>query len=155
MKINNVLGFVATTAFTLTAGAAFAAECPVNRSVYRDVEGRGFQLEFAPNTSNSATVHATATIAHPVRGTIFQFDITQSQGYGSTRLTNRNSPEKSYELYFFDAGLRHSSVLLGRGSAPSYAFVAGLGSTDYYMNQNSRSREIPLADVMWQFDHCK
>lgn len=150
-----VFGLVSCLSVWILPAIAQEPTCDLTRSVYQDADGQGFQLEFAPDLSGSAVTLATATLTHPDRGTIFEFSVAQSQGYGAIGLVNSNNPEAVHGIYFFGSDLRRSSVLIGRGNAPTYAFVEGLGSTDYYSNQNSGSRDIILGDVMWQLAYCK
>jgi hypothetical protein len=151
--MKNILGFIFTAALILVADYAHAA-CSLNSSVYRDVGGRGFELNFSQKPVNSATIAATVTLTHSKRGRIFEFDLVQSQGYGSTWLVHREDNDRSHLVNFFNSELIQTSVFRAKSSS-MYLFISGLGSEDYYRNQMSGSREIVLGDVMWKFYRCR
>jgi hypothetical protein len=136
------------------------ASCNFNKSIYHDVDGQGFELSFKPTPSNSSVyITSIATLKHSRRGTIFKFDVTQMQGYGTTFLTHiSGGQEKSHGLYFFENNLKRTYVILSRGrdsNAVPYIFVEGLGVTDYYDNRQSGGRDVILGDVMWKFSRCQ
>lgn len=123
----------------LSADIAFAG-CSLLKSTYKDIGGKGFQLDFSGQT---------ATLSRQ-RQKLFEFNLTQSQGYGTVYLMEKSNPESSYGVYFFGSDLKQSSSGRGFDNAPTYAFVSGLGSAVYY-----RDRSILLGDTLWKFDRCK
>lgn len=151
--MKSILSFILTAALVLITDCAYAA-CNLTNSVYRDIGERGFELSFSPPPSGSASIAATATLTHLKRGKIFEFDMTQSQGYGSTFLIHRGSRDMTHLVNFFNSDLTQASVFRAE-TAPTYLFIGGLGSEDYYTNSMSGSREIMLGDVMWQFYRCR
>jgi hypothetical protein len=156
--MKNILCIISGVLLSLTADSVYAntsnPACKITDGIYRDVSGRGFELRFGPPPPKSVTTMATAIISHPKRGSIFEFEMTQSQGYGSTSLISRKDTSKSYRVNFFNSDLTQASMFRAK-SLPTYLFVSDLGGDDYYLNQGSGSREIALGDVMWRFQRCK
>ncbi len=140
-----------------------AAPCKIAQSVYRDADGKGFELVFS--AAGNRTSHATATIAYPPQGQLYQFNVVQSSGYGSISLVNINSNGNRLEtnnrlgISFFDQNLRAATpIFLGEETAaPEYAFISELGGYDYYQRRGSVTENMPplLADVMWVHDRCQ
>jgi hypothetical protein len=133
---------------------ASSESCPTARSIYRDAEGKGLQLVFGAPPTNSA-IHGTATIVHPQQGQIYHFNVTQSSGYGSIWLWEKediNSENNdSLWLAFFDGNLKLATpTFFGEETeSPQYAIIAELGSYDYYQKRMS------LGDVIWIHDRCQ
>ena len=88
------------------------------------------------------------------RGQVFEFDMVQSQGYGSTSLIDAKGQKRSHLINFFNSDLSQKSIFRAE-TAPKYIFVSGLGSEDYYGNSLRGGRKIMLGDVMWKLDRCK
>jgi hypothetical protein len=141
---------------TTQATPTVAQECNLYQSVYSDVDNKGFELVFSKGRTNSASIYATAIIEHPTLGTIWSFDVTQSQGYGTTfLLNNKINPRKdSYAINFFNQRLESDRTFSWRrrNTAPVYAFISGLGSDDYYRR---RSSNLFLLDTMWVHKRCQ
>ncbi len=138
MKAKNLAVFIPSIAvlWGLTAtGAAASKSCPIAQSIYRDGDGKGFQLVFRPPLPGS-TAHATAAIAHPQQGQLYQFQVTQSSGYGSIWLSDMDASNskrsKSLWMAFFDRNLKSATpTFLGEETeAPEYAVISELGSYD-------------------------
>ncbi len=150
--MKNIFGFILTASLIFVADSAQAA-CSLAKSVYRDVDKRGFELSFSDRPAGSVFL-ATATLTHSKRGKIFEFNVVQSQGYGSTWLINRKDNGKSHLVNFFNADLTQATVFRSETS-PTYLFVSDLGAADYYRNELVGSRKIILGDVMWKFYRCR
>jgi hypothetical protein len=144
-KFSAVVSFFLVMA---TALPALAQTCPLTRRVYRNVNERGFVLEFRPAPPNSAIVSATAIVSQDVRGIIFKFELVRSQGYGSYNLVQG---KEAYPAYFFDKDGKQ----FNRDGTPPLLFVSGLGSADYYLNQTKGGRTIFMGDNFWQFAYCR
>jgi hypothetical protein len=71
---------------------AHAAGCALDHSVFRDSGGQGFVLSFSETRSPHAQITARARITHPVRGTLFKFELGRTNGYGATYLTQTPLP---------------------------------------------------------------
>ncbi|HEY9815922.1 MAG TPA: hypothetical protein V6D20_09035 [Candidatus Obscuribacterales bacterium] len=143
---------------TLTATGVTASEsCPIAESIYRDGDGRGFQLVFGPPTPGGID-HGTAVINHHQQGQLYRFKVYQSSGYGSVRLDDQNTGypeiEGGFWITFFDQNLQSATPLfLGEETAsPMYAVIADLGSYDYYRR---RGEEVLIPDAIWIFDRCQ
>jgi hypothetical protein len=150
--MKNIISFMFSAMLLLMANRGYAA-CIITNSVYRDVNGRGFELTFKPSSPSSSTTSVIATLSHAKRGKIFEFDMIQSQYYGSVSLINHKN-NNTHLINFFNSNLTQSSIFRAE-SSPMYLFISGLGSTDYYNNQMSGSRAIILGDVMWKFQSCR
>lgn len=141
--------------FANQATPTVAQECNLYKSVYSDVDNKGFELIFSKGRSNSVR-YATAIIKHPKLGTIWSFDLSQSQGYGSTYLLDNTniSRNRSYVIDFFNRRLESDRTFswFRRNNSPAYAFIAGLGSDDYYSRRTSK---ILLGDTMWIHKRCQ
>jgi len=132
--------------------AVLAQGCPLERSAYKDMNGRGFVLEFAPAPGDSATVLYTVTIKHPKRGILFDFDFSYSQGIGESLLTPRGGGNTEFHrIHFFDEKLKSFDAEF----AAPYAFVEGLGFADHYGKGELGSREPALGTPLWKFSQCK
>lgn len=148
---------------SLSALPAAAQNCNLRQSVYRDANGKGFELIFSQPATRSASSYATAVIRQSKAGELYRFSVTQSNGYGSTVLFDpkRANDESSsgYVINFFDKNLVTTTFMLGRETTvPKYAFINGLGSTDYYRfgRREALSQGIPLLlDTMWVFSRCQ
>ncbi|BAY56999.1 hypothetical protein NIES2135_38620 [Leptolyngbya boryana NIES-2135] len=159
MKPSVVLFAISTI---VLATPVYAQNCKLTQAVYRDGNGKGFELVFRPPTSRSVTVYATAVLRSKSQDELYRFNLSQSQGYGSTsladtRATSENWQDNSFIINFFDSNLKSASMLLGRESiVPKYAFINGLGSRDYYNRRQSISESNPLiGDTMWVFNRCQ
>lgn len=128
--------------------------CKFADSIYQDVKGKGFELVVRKPPRGSASVSAIVRIGHEKRGQIFEFDMVQSQGYGSTSLIDRKGQKRSYPINFFNSDLSQKSIFRAK-TAPKYLFISGLGSEDYYGNSSRGGREVLLGDVMWEFSRCE
>jgi hypothetical protein len=139
------------------------ADCPIAEGVYRDAEGLGFELVFSEGLPERASSRAIATVNHPNQAGLYDFSVTQSNGYGSIfieRLNAENSEiQGSYPINFFDDQMRSANPLfLGEEmDAPTYAFITGLGSDDFYRRRGTvDDTNVPLlGDMIWVFDRCQ
>lgn len=161
MKLIKItLGIIVLTLSAADLG--LSQPCPISQSVYRDVEGKGFELVFGEPIPEAVTSKATAMITHPQEGQLYYFDLGQSQGYGSIwmGLMAQDSP---FNLNFFDKNLVSANPVWFEADieAPKYLFITGLGSHDYYYR---RSRvyinpiQVPaplLGDMMWVYHRCQ
>jgi len=133
--------------------------CPIAKSIYRDGDGKGFELVFGAPLPNT-TYHATAVIHHPQQRSLYQFTVNQSSGYGSVwlnELSKKNSRQSQrFWITFFDQNLKSATPLwLGEEKeAPKYAVVAELGSHDYYQRRGTEKPSL-IGDVIWVFDRCQ
>lgn len=125
--------------------------CKFTNSIYQDIKGRGFELVVSKSPVSSASIGAIVRIRHEQRGQIFEFDMVQSQGYGSTSLIDRKGQGRSHLINFFNSDLSQKSIFRTK-TAPKYLFISGLGSEDYYGNSSRGSRKIMLGDVMWKLN---
>ena len=135
--------------------------CPIAQSIYRDGDGKGFQLVFGPPPPGKPYL-ATAAIDHPQQKPLYRFLVTQSSGYGSIWLIDRaeDSPNRhSFGIAFFDRQLKSATPLFfgEETESPHYAAIAALGSHDHYQRRGSITPETPplLADVIWIFHRCQ
>jgi len=146
---------------TAVAELASAAPCPIAQSVYRDAEGKGFELVFGEPLPNSVT-SATATITYPQAGEVYSFTVGQSQGYGTIYM-GLIEDEPFFTVNFFDQNLISANPLwLGEETqAPKYIFMTGLGSYDYYFRRHEiYSYELSpvaplLGEIMWVYHRCQ
>lgn len=146
---------------TLTASSPLES-CPIARSIYRDGDGKGFQLVFGPPPPGRP-FHATAVINHPQQEKLYQFLVNQSSGYGSVWLSPPDRGSSSHNnllwITFFDRNLKSATPLfLGKETeAPMYAVIAQLGSNDYYRRKGNVTSSTPplLRDVIWIHDRCQ
>jgi hypothetical protein len=154
-----------TLATLVLTTPAFANSCKIDQSVYRDTDNKGFELVFGKSIPNNGISRATAVIRHPLQKQIYSFNVTQSNGYGSTFLQlikpNNNSEDKSYVINFFNQNFKSAGLILGREEqAPKYLFITGLGSDDYYKRRSRSSKDSQnnppyLFDLMWVYERCQ
>jgi hypothetical protein len=106
-----ILSIIALWTLTITE-AVSSESCPISRSIYRDGDGNGFQLIFSSPPKGSVS-SAIATIKHPQQGEIYQFNVTQSSGYGSIWLSENDAKESDRSLWisFFDNDLKSATPL--------------------------------------------
>lgn len=142
-----LLGIATVGCGILLKGTAQPKTCRWTSSLYRDVANKGFELKFQPS---QPPLSATATVSHPERGILFEFDVIESQGYSVINMVYKDQPESSQVLYFFDLNLMPSQS----DEPPIYAFVAGLGYADWSVNKEKGSTKIVLGDGMWTFAGC-
>lgn len=143
------------------------APCKISQSVYRDADGKGFELVFGEPIPETASSKATATIIHPKGGQLYNFNVSQSSGYGSISLIlidDNGAPEpRDFRINFFDQNLVSATPLwFGEETqAPKYVFIAELGGHDYYRRRGdfstSRISSLvpPLGDMMWVHNRCQ
>jgi hypothetical protein len=143
-----LLGIASVGSGILLRSSAQPQTCRWTSSLYRDVANKGFELKFQPSEPPAS---ATATVSHPKRGILFEFDVIESQGYTVRNMVYKDQPESSQPLYFFDTNLMPPQS----EESPIYAFVAGLGYADWSVNQEKGAREIILGDSMWKFSSCQ
>jgi hypothetical protein len=144
-KLIVMLFAISSTLSFVTLGA----ECPLENSVYEDVDGEGFRLEFTPASSESARALYAVVIKHPKRGIIFDFDFMYSLGYGEALLTPRErAGDEFHRIHFFNKDLK---TRRGPEVATPYAFVEGLGYADHYAHRMEPSVGTPL----WRFLRCQ
>lgn len=162
MKTQNfvLLTFSIVTLGILTIAKATVAEsCAIAQSIYRDVNGKGFQLMFSLPPAGSA-IHARATLYHPQQGQLYQFNVTQTSGYGSiwlSEVANRAERDRGLWITFFDQNLQSATpTILGEETqAPQYAMISELGSFDYYKRRGKQNNEVLLQDTLWIHDRCQ
>jgi hypothetical protein len=123
------------------------ADCALDHAQFQDTGGRGFTLSFAPAVSGVPI--AAARLSHKTRGRIFQFDVTQSNGYGTIFLVPIDEARTSHAVYFFDRDLRPAGP-----NQAAIMFVDGRGAADYYAHRNDVQRRGMLGDLMWKFSAC-
>ena len=137
---------------------AYAASCALDHAVFRDSGDQGFVLSFSEIHSPHAQVTARARISHPVRGTLFKFEVGRTNGYGATYLTqtplrgqDKADRQRTHGVYLFD---KHLKPLIEPDQA-AWLFIENLGVADHY---DARHRTAPgpeLQDPMWAFAYCK
>jgi hypothetical protein len=136
--------------------SALGDACPFEQSVYKDVDNRGFLLQFTPPQVNTARTVHSATITHPQRGTIFELDFMYGMGYGQPFLEPRNAAKddtKAFNIHFFDQSLKTTDL---DKLAPPYLFIERLGPADWYgVQADTTARKIPIGTPLWRFDHCR
>jgi hypothetical protein len=142
--------------YPLIASTVFANEkCELDRSVYSDIEKKGFELIFRkkPNDKQPSP-YASAIIKHSKLGTIWSFDVYQYQGYASIILKSNLPSEEQFDINFFDQSLESARPPLWKKNvlAPYYVFISGLGSRDYYRR---RASNIFIFDTMWILKGCQ
>ena len=143
------------TAFQIPACAQSIAlterKCSIENSVYQAIGNPDFELIFSPRLPNKG-MDAVVTLKHTKRGRIQTFHMVTSNGYGSSSLIDPQREGTRLNIVVFDRNLKRDSIFRNK-VAPEYAFVSGLGSHDYYLN-NARSLELLLGEQMWKFDRC-
>jgi hypothetical protein len=156
---------ILTSVVLMLATKALAAPCKIAQSVYHDSDGKGFELIFGTSIPGIGISYATATISHPKQKQIYNFSVTQANGYGSISFLSINPTSNGFEygdsfgINFFDQNLRSATPgILGREiQAPKYAFISGLGSYDYYKKRSTVSSNTPplLGELMWIYERCR
>ena len=135
--------------------SAFGDACSLEKSVYQDLDSKGFLLKFGPPHDNGVRNVHSATISHPKRGTVFEFDFMIGMGYAAPFLTLRDADgelAKPFHLHFFDKNLR--SMELDKFALP-YAFIDGLGPADWHgVQADTTARKIPIGTPLWRFTRC-
>ena len=168
MKMISFKMFVLSTVAPLMlviAQSVSSELCPIEKSIYRDGDGLGFELVFGPPPPESV-VQASAVINHPRQGRLYQFEVQQTSGYGEIRLGNldpmfRRAERKGSNFWvtFFDKNLKSANPLfLGEEvEAPKYVVVAELGIHDYYGRRDAVTgdRSLLLPDAIWIHDRCQ
>ena len=146
MNFRNIL-FTGIVPLLLAIGCNPASACPLEQSVYRDVAKRGFTLEFFPRTRDDPGLEARGELRHPRRGRIFRFEVWQPNGYTTYKMALMGTDDPPHIIiYFFDNDLKVANPF-----DPTWAFVSGLGSADYYGTRNQPS----VGDAMWKLERCK
>ena len=105
--------------------------CGLTDSIYQDVGEKGFEVRISP--ASSSNYKARLTVIHKSRGTLFDFNVIQQQGYGGIYLADRNKDERGNRINFFDANLSSASIFRA-DVAPPYFVISKLGSRDHYEN---------------------
>ena len=140
-----------TTIPTEETIAATSRKCSIHNSAYKAIGNPNFELTFAPRLPKT-TMDAVVTLRHSKRGEITTFHVVSSQGYGSSFLRDPNQDDTSgLNIVVFDRDLKPDTIFRNK-IAPEHAFVAGLGSRDYYGPEEGR--KFMLGDRMWKFDRC-
>jgi hypothetical protein len=153
---------VAIVLSTVTSTTPALAGCKISQSIYRDVDGKGFELVFKPATgSGFGGAYGTAIIQQAKLGRLYNFSFTQANGYGSMSLISLK-PDGSgfadgdFGINFFDASLKSPNTSFNtEANAPKYAFISGLGSHDYYRRRSSSGNNLLLKDTMWVYSRCQ
>jgi hypothetical protein len=127
------------------AGAA----CEFDQRVYRDASKRGFTLTFSRSHSELATRLATVTISHKKFGTLYNFEVSRTNGYGTVYLTDPENPKADYATYFFNKDMTEATL-----NNATWLFVAGLGVDNHYAANSNTPRASLLGDTMWMFASC-
>jgi uncharacterized protein YukJ len=129
------------------------AVCEITNRIYKDVDGKGFELRFSEPSSDSAVSFANVTLWHPERNNIGVFEAGASQGLANIYFSLINKKEDNINIaaYFFNSNFQQSQQI----DNSHYLFVSGLGSWDWYFNQMSGGRDIFLGNPMWKFDRCQ
>jgi hypothetical protein len=162
MKTKNsilLMLFLIALSMPALAEAVPSKGCPIAKSIYRDGDGKGFELVFGAPPAKTP-YYATAVIYHSQRRPIYRFTVSQSSGYGSVwlnELSGDNSKQNnSFWITFFDQDMKSATPLwLGEEkAAPEYAVIAQLGSHDYYRRRGAETPPL-IGDVMWMFDRCQ
>ena len=68
--------------FLLAEKSNSAVECSIQNSIYRDVNGKGFELVFEAIEPSMGSVSSTLSIGYSGE-VMYQFDLSQTMGYGS------------------------------------------------------------------------
>ena len=138
---------------------AHAATCALDHAVFRDSGGQGFVLSFSETRSPHAQITARARITHPVRGTLFKFELGRTNGYGATYLAqtplhgqDKADRQRSHGVYFFD---KHMKPLMEQPDPPVWLFIENLGLADHYDARHRTPQGPELQDPMWAFAYCK
>lgn len=135
-------------ALTLVSPWAGAA-CEFDQRVYRDAAKRGFTLTFSPVNSELATLLATAAISHKKFGTLYNFEVSRTNGYGTVYLADPKNSKSDYATYFFNKDMTEATL-----NTASWLFVAGLGSDNHYAANSNTPKASLLGDTMWVFSGC-
>ncbi|PZO43285.1 MAG: hypothetical protein DCF19_04865 [Pseudanabaena frigida] len=161
---NFVVLTLSMAALSMLSATELAASdsCPIAKSIYRDGDGKGFQLIFSPPSSGGVFL-ATATIDHNKQGQLYRFQVTQSNGYGSVWLLDRETKyskrDRGLWIAFFDQNLKSATPLFleKETESPKYAVIAELGSYDYYKRRDRvmGNSSMLLSDTIWIFDRCQ
>lgn len=153
--------FLCSMGMLLLAESAVASPCKISQSVYRDAEGKGLELVFGSPPQGSPFL-ASVALHHAQKTVLYQFNLTQANGYGSISLQWRQRPNanlQSFRLNFFGQDFTSATpgVFGQEPQAPQYAFITDLGSWDYYQRRGKVSNQTPphLGDVMWVHDRCR
>jgi hypothetical protein len=116
-------------------------------------------LSFSETRSPYAQITARARITHPVRGTLFKFELGRTNGYGATYLTQTPLPgqdkadrQRPHGVYFFD---KHMKPLMEQPDPPVWLFIENLGLADHYDARHRTPQGPELQDPMWAFAYCK
>jgi hypothetical protein len=152
MRLKFLADSLITMSFVLLSESAWAT-CKLTDRIYRDAANRGFELEFYPPVERPTSLNfATVRIRHTAGETLYEFYMTQSQGYGSVSLIG---DDKSFGINFFNADLTTASW--GDADGAEHVFIAELGAHEYYHRRRQRAEyETPiLGEVMWKLDRCK
>lgn len=152
--------FLCSMGMLFLCESVFAAPCKISQSVYRDTDGKGFELVFGAPPPGSPFL-ASVTLHHTQQKLLYRFNLTQANGYGSISLLWRQSPDQkgqSFPLNFFSQDFKAATpVIFGREEqAPTYAFITGLGRFDYYQRRGQISGHTPpqMVDMMWVHSRC-
>lgn len=130
-----------------------SGSCPLTRSIYKDVDGDGFELSFSPKNDGPVSSWAIATLRQTGYGARTTFTVNSRQGGGGTILSPN---EKEYSSYSGEMRMHQFSSDLKSpqgNQAPDYILISGLGSFDWYWNKEKG--EPFVGDTMWKFDRCK
>ncbi len=127
--------------------------CGLTDSIYQDVGEKGFEVRISP--ASSSNYKARLTVIHKSRGTLFDFNVIQQQGYGGIYLADRNKDERGNRINFFDANLSSASIFRA-DVAPPYFVISKLGSRDHYENdiEGAQGRTNNVGDPMWKLKLC-
>jgi len=153
---------VVTLVAPLQAKTVPSNACPMNRSIYRDGNGNGYQLVFG-SPPPKGIHHGTAVIQHPNYGQLYRFTVDQFSGYGSVSLSGEYVPnsKRTVTLWitFFNENLESATPLVfwQEKHAPKYAVIAELGGYDHYRSRDEMRKDPrpPMRDPMWIFDRCQ
>lgn len=141
----------------LVSTAPALASCPLHASIYRDVGNQGFELMWQEGIPQQASSKATLHIRLNDES-LYHLDLTQASGYGTLFLTVLDRDRAPVQvpnltLNFFDDTLLNANPYFFdlEQPAPTYAFITGLGSHDYYQR---RGEDMLVGETLWVFDRC-
>lgn len=130
-------------------------ECGIQDSIYRDVDGKGFELIFEAIEPPMGSLASSISIEYSGEA-IYQFDMSQGTGYGSFFASQG---ESSLLVNFFDSHLtsNNPSFIGPEIKASKFMFISGLGSFDYYQRTDFSPNFYPplIGDTVWIFDRCR
>ena len=167
-----------TSAFKLlaislvTASAADAKTCPIEKTVYRL---KGFEktatLRFVKDPAMARQTELSGVLTSNITGRTYKFFIAVSNGYsthylidasrvkpeaeGDSDKEDANDDTPSYAFYNFDKALRVVNLPNPGEPAPAYIFIPDIGASLWYAETapDQKTREA-IETQMWQKAEC-